>query len=173
LIREKGVFQMEDNQKFTLDLLEEVDNSYHEQEEISIIIKGKEKDVKSKLKVDKYFHPAKVKECVKELFQKLDILRNYTELDEKDNHIFKLWLMLLIVKHFSELDIPKSFKKQLAILEKLTESTVLYQIFSSFSVDEIKKVMAELDRRVHLTMTKLEAFEPYLKEIEETLQKKG
>jgi hypothetical protein len=160
---------MESNQEFTLDMLDEIENNYEEQEEIEIKLFTENGHKITKLKIDKYFNPKKIKLLIMELVQKIDILKNYTN-EFNSSEIYRLWLMLLLTKYFTSLDIPKEFKRQLAVIEKLTDSTILFQIFSNFKQSEIKKVMDELDKQTHVFMAKMEAYEPLLKEVEADIQ---
>lgn len=162
---------MELNKDFSLDMLEEIEKEFDEQIEIEVKFMTPKGEKTSKLKIDKYFSPKKIKACVMELVQKVDILKNYVS-ENKDSELYKLWMMLLLTKHFTSLDIPKEFMKQLAVIEKLTESTILFQIFASFKIEEVEKVMKELDKQTHYIMTKLEAYEPLLKEMEEEISVK-
>jgi hypothetical protein len=160
---------MEVNKEFSLDMLEEIEKEFEEQEEITLKIKTANGEKTAKLTIDKFFTPKKIKACVMELIQKIDILKNYVK-QESETELYKLWMMLLLVKHFTTLDIPKEFKKQLAVIEKLTESTVLFQIFSAFRVEEVEKVMSELDKQTHIITAKVEAYEPLLKEVKADFQ---
>jgi hypothetical protein len=160
---------MESNQEFTLDMLDEIENNYEEQEEIEIKLFTENGHKITKLKIDKYFNPKKIKLLIMELVQKIDILKNYTN-EFNSSEIYRLWLMLLLTKYFTSLDIPKEFKRQLAVIEKLTDSTILFQIFSNFKQSEIKKVMDELDKQTHVFMAKMEEYEPLLKEVKADIQ---
>jgi hypothetical protein len=157
---------MEEKIKFSLDYLEKIKENYEEQKEITIKIEKEDSTIDTVLFIDKRFSPVKVSECVKEIVLKMDILKNYIGNDSDSSKIYQLWTILMIVKYFSELPIPKDFQKQVAVLEKLSDSGILFQIFSQFDESEVKKIMKELDRITHIAMTKIKAYEPVIEEYE-------
>jgi hypothetical protein len=157
---------VEEKIKFSLDYLESTKENFEEKKEITIKIKREDTIIDTVLQIDKRFSPIKVNECVKEIVQKMDILKNYVDVDSDTSKIYQLWTILMIVKYFSELQVPKDFQKQVAVLEKLSDSGILFQIFSQFDEKEIQKIMAELDRITHIAMEKIKAYEPLFEDYE-------
>ena len=135
---------MSEDKQLSLEYIEEVADELKEQKEIFINIETKDGTERVGLTIDKYFSPIKIKLCVKELISKLDTLRVYIKDYEDVDELFQTWLVMLMIKHFSSLEIPNDFKRQVAILERLVETTVLFQIFANFNSSEILKIMAEL-----------------------------
>jgi hypothetical protein len=157
---------MEEIKDLSLELFEELDSQYDEKKEIIVKVKTLNGEMDTKLEIDKYFHPKKIEECVKELLKKIDYAKIYLNKEEDDKQLYQIWLILLIIKHFSSLEIPNEFKKQLAVLEKLIEHNLVFQIFAEFEVSEIHKVMNEMDRVTQILMVKLDALEPAFEEVE-------
>ena len=161
---------MEEKKELSLDLLNEIDKEYEEKEEITVFVKTKDGKVESKLMIDKYFNPTKIRDCIKELIQKIDYAKNYITDDRDQESLYKILLMLMLVKYFTTLDIPFAFKKQVAVLEKLSETQVLYQIFSSFNQKEVEKVIDELERFTTILMKKVDIYQPVINEAESNIK---
>lgn len=136
---------MSEDKQLTIDYLEEVADDFKEQKEIFVEIPTKAGIEKVGLTIDRYFSPTKINLCVRELITNIDTLRTYLkDLDDVDE-LFQSWLVMLMIKHFSSLEISSNFLKQVAILDKLVETTVLFQVFANFNTNEIEKVMKELE----------------------------
>jgi hypothetical protein len=148
---------LEEN-KLSLEYVEEVADQFKEQKEIEIEITTIDGKERVGLTIDKYFSPIKIKLCVKELISKLDILRKYLKDYKEVDEIFQCWLILLLIKHFSSLEIPYDFKRQVAILDRLVETTVLFQIFANFNKKEIEKIMQQLELVTVDALFKIEQF---------------
>jgi len=50
------------------------------------------------------------------------------------------FLSLYIIKHFSDLDIPNDFNKQVIALDTLVDAGYLTKIMDAFDVEELKKI---------------------------------
>lgn len=151
----------------SLNLLEEIDKQYEEQKEITVIIKAPTGNVETKLMIDKVFKPKKIKSCVEELIRKMDSARKMIKKQESLDEVIKMWMILLVMKYFSSLEIPSKFENQLAVMEKMVEYDIFFQIYSEFDNEQIHKVMDELDKVAQLFEARLDALEPTFKEIEE------
>jgi hypothetical protein len=149
---------MSENKQLSVEYIEEVSDEFKEQKEIFIEISTKDGVERVGLTIDKYFNPLKIKFCVKELISKLDTLRTYLNGDENVDEIFQCWLIMLLIKHFTSLQIPNDFKKQVAILDRLVETTVLFQIFANFDTSEIEKIMKQLESITVDALFKMEQF---------------
>jgi hypothetical protein len=164
---------MSEEKQLSLDYIEEISDEFKEQKEITIEIPTKDGIEKVGLTVDKYFSPIKIKLCVKELIMKLDMLRTYLKDYEEVDELFQCWLIMLLIKHFSSLEIPNDFKRQVAILDRLVDTTVLFQIFANFNTNEIEKVMTQLTSVTTDTLFKIEQFKDVFDQInkQESLSK--
>lgn len=156
---------LEEN-KLSVEYIEEVADQYKEQKEISIDVPTKDGIEKVGLTIDKYFSPMKIKLCVKELIAKLDLLRGYLKDYDNTDELFQCWLIMLMIKHFSSLEIPHDFKRQLAILDRLVETTILFQIFSNFNTSQIEKVMVELGSVTNEALFKIDQFQDVFDNLE-------
>jgi hypothetical protein len=174
---------MIEDKKLNVDYLEEVTDQYGEQQEITIKIQTKNGVERVSLMVDKLFSPAKVELCVKELIQKLDYLRPYVNKKDDSESLLQCWFMLLLIKHFTSLDIPYDFKRQVAVLDKMIETNILFQIFSEFETTEIEKAMHELEVRTLEANKRIDELEDdfikieknkieHMKKIQEIMEKK-
>ena len=136
---------MLEDKQLTIDYIEDVADDFKEQKEIFVEIPTKDGIEKVGLTIDRYFSPVKVNLCVRELITNIDTLRTYLKDLDNVDELFQSWLVMLMIKHFSSLEISNIFLKQVAILDKLVETTVLFQIFANFNTNEIEKVMEELE----------------------------
>lgn len=161
---------MSEKKKLSLDLLEEIQSSFSEQKEITVIIKTPNGEHETTVSIDKYFSPKKIDQCVKELIQKADYLKTIFKEKKDLKDILQLWMILLIIRNFSSLEIPFEFKKQLAVLEKLTQADILLQIFQEFDVNELNKIMDELDKVSINLRNNLDKNQNLFKEVEKNLQ---
>lgn len=158
---------MSENKQLSVDYIEEVADEFKEQKEILVEIITKDGKERIGLTIDKYFSPIKIKLCVKELIAKLDMLRAYLKDYEEVNELFQCWLIMLLIKHFSSLEIPYDFKRQVAILDRLVETTVLFQIFANFNASEIEKIMAQLELVAIDATFKIEQFKDVFDKLED------
>jgi hypothetical protein len=148
---------LEEN-KLSIEYVEEVADQFKEQKEIFINIATKDGNEKVGLTVDKYFSPIKIKLCIKELLSKLDMLRKYLKDYNDVDELFQCWFIMLMIKHFSSLEIPNDFNRQVAILDRLVDTTVLFQIFANFNTSQIEKVMIQLSEVSNDAIFELEQF---------------
>jgi len=152
-----------EEKKLTVDFIEEVADQYDQEEEITINIYTKNGIEEANVMINKQFSPYKIKSCVREFMSKLDMLKKYTKDFNDIEELIQSWYMMLLIKYFSSLDIPNDFKKQIAILEKMIDTTILFQIFSHFEPKEVEKAMLHLN---HATQNILLNIEKNSKEIE-------
>lgn len=147
---------MAEEKKLSIDYVEEITDQYNEQKEIFVNVQTKNGIEKVSLTINKYFSPLKIKICIREFMSKLDMLKKYIKDYDGIDELFQCWLIMLLIKHFSSLDIPNDFKKQTAILDRLIETTVLFQIFSQFDNSEIEKIMIHLNEVTNVLLDNLE-----------------
>jgi hypothetical protein len=146
--------------------IEELAKEFDEQKEIFITLDSKNGSKKVGLKIDKVFNPTKILLCVKEYFAKIDHLRTYLKDYNNIEDFLQTWMILMIIKHFSSLEIPYDFKRQLAVLEKMIDTKILFQIYSHFDDSEIKKVMKETSFRTEKITKHLEEYQDEFEEME-------
>jgi hypothetical protein len=162
---------MTEEKNLSVKNIEELAKEFNEQKEIFITLDSKDGSKKVGLKIDKVFNPTKILLCVKEYFAKVDHLRIYVKDYNNIEDFLQTWMMLMIVKHFSSLEIPYDFKRQLAILEKMIDTKILFQIYSHFDDSEINKVMKETGYRAKKVTEHLEDYKDEIEQLELNYQK--
>lgn len=163
---------MSEIKELSVDLLEELDKEYEERKECTIKVKTPNGSIDTLIYVDKLFKPKKIHDCVQELVMKVEYAKQFiANDDDKESNVFKMWLMLLVIKHFTSLDVPKDFNKQLAVIEKMLEAEIFYQIFAEFDTNEIHKVMDEIERVTNIINARIDGYESLIEETEAKRQK--
>jgi hypothetical protein len=147
---------MTEEKKLSIDYVEEITEQYKEQKEIFVNIQTKDGLEVVGLTIDKYFSPMKIKTCIRELMSKLDMLKRYIKDYNGVEELLQSWLMILLIRHFSSLEIPNDFKRQVAILDRLVETTVLFQIFAQFESSEIEKIMGHFNEVMNKVFENIE-----------------
>ncbi|MCR8994653.1 hypothetical protein [Brevibacillus laterosporus] len=118
----------------------------------------------------KHFSPVSIKNCVKEFVDKMDMVRAR----DKDGFgdIMMPYLTFLIIRHFTTLEFPHTFAKQLKAIEHMLNTGIMFQILMHFDEKEVKKVHDELDFILKNFDSKLPEIESLKKQIKEKLTDK-
>lgn len=120
-------------------------------EKITVDIKGYE------LKIDKYFSPSKINDMVRELGEKLEEMGKQN-IQIKDIDIIA-YMYLLVIKHFTSLQIPNDLSKQLQVLNELIDGDFLNDIINAIPEEEWKKigdVFARINENINITADLIE-----------------
>jgi hypothetical protein len=114
------------NKKLTFSNLKSLSSKKFTQKKI--IVDGYE------VTIDEQFRPSKIKQLVLELLQKSNYMR-------EQNIEFNLadYVVILIIKYFSDVDISDDLQKQLQAYEALIDLEYLEPILNAFDENEIKK----------------------------------
>lgn len=120
---------MSKNKKLTLSEIKKIDaKSFSGKKDV--IIKG------YSLTIDEVFRPTKIQELISEFIDKqLYIVENEIQFDQ--------WLeytLLLMIKHFTSLQIPDSFAEQIATWQLLIDNDLFADIVNNINQEEIKKM---------------------------------
>lgn len=153
----------------TLDLLEELYDEYEEQNEVTIKVKTSKGYIDTKIFIDKAFKPRKIQKCVSELVSKIKMANAYMSKNADGSSVYQMWFILMLIKYFTSLEIPNDFKKQVAVMEKMMESEIFFQIFAEFEKEEIDKVMKEAENISLVLQEKVEAYQPVFEEVQNNM----
>lgn len=89
--------------------------------------------------VDESFRESKFASLLEEALKKMNYIKeNNIEID------FASYSLILIIKHFTDIDIPEDLDKQLQILNMLIDFGYLKTILNSFDETEMAKLNARL-----------------------------
>lgn len=122
-------------------LIERASEKYENIREAVIVMEIDEKIETFTVEIYKHFSPVQIKMCVQELIEKIDLVRSH---DKKGfGNIIVPYMMFLIVKHFTTLELPNVFAHQLKAIEHMTNTGTLFQIFSYMDENEINKIKDE------------------------------
>lgn len=125
-----------------VNLLEKADSKYSTRfVELDIEIEGKTQ--KAVLEIDEVFRQSKIKACVQEFVEKMD----YTVKIDKSflEGVQEVYLIFLIIKHFSSFPAPNSYTEQVKIINKFIDNKLLFEIYKEFDRDQIARIQEELN----------------------------
>lgn len=147
----------ENIQSLDMTLIEKASEKYSNVREVFVQMEIDDEVKPFKVEIYKVFSPIGVKSCVRELIEKLDMVkaRNKDGLGD----IVIPYMMFMIIKHFTTLELPNVFSHQIKALEHMTNTGILFQIFMYFDENEVNKIREEI-------IFILDNFESNLPEIE-------
>ncbi|MDH6674435.1 hypothetical protein M2277_005127 [Paenibacillus sp. LBL] len=94
------------------------------------------------LEIDQTFRPTKIQGLISELAQKFEETKVQ---DTNILDIFTPYMILLMIKNFTSLDIPDKLDDQLKTLDFLVDNDFLVPIYESLPIAEVNKVYAEME----------------------------
>jgi hypothetical protein len=116
--------------------------------------------------LDMEFAPTKIQDLIREFVQAMDfVLSKGVKFSEFP---FNDYLNILVIRHFSSINIPNQIGVQLDILEKMINNDLLDQIILSFNRNQLERVSEEMigmTERISEVVDKLDK-EGKLQEIE-------
>lgn len=145
-----------------LNLLGKASKQYELTREVEIPVKIEDKVHMAVLKIDKVFSPSKIRDCVEEFVSRVDTFRKLNE--DKLHEVMEAFLIFMLIKHFTSFPAPKEYKEQVAIINMLLETDLLYKIYAEFDINEIKKITDEVET---VSITLEEKVGDYIKLAEE------
>jgi hypothetical protein len=128
--------------KLDLGFLNKANKQYDKKRKVDIPVEIEGKTQLSVLEIDEIFKPSKVRACVEELLNRLDVVRKTNESHLQD--VLEAFLIFLLIKHFTSFPAPVHYKEQVKVIQMLIETGLLYTIFAQFDFKEIEKVMSEV-----------------------------
>lgn len=94
------------------------------------------------LEIDKTFRKTKITALINELIEKFEETRIR---DTSILEIFAPYVILLMMKNFTSLDIPQKLEDQLKTMDFLIDNEFFVPIYENMPKEEINKVYAELN----------------------------
>lgn len=117
--------------KLTLSAIEKENKKYKEQ--FKVEVNGYE------LMVDKYFSPKKMNNLIEQLRKTAEYINKNEEIDE-EKFDFISYSLLLMIKYFTNLEIPDELSQELFVLEQLIEGEFFIGIINELPEQEVKKL---------------------------------
>lgn len=157
-------------QTLNMELIERASDKYANIREVVIQIEMDGQVRPFIVEMYKHFSPVSIKNCVQEFVEKMDMVRAR----DKDGFgdIMMPYLTFLMIRHFTTLELPNTFAKQLKAIENMLNTGIMFQILMHFDDAEVKKVREELDFIIENFDSKLPEIEALKKEIKEKLADK-
>lgn len=101
------------------------------------------------VKIDVQFKPSKIQLLAKELLEKSDYIKdNNVDLD------IASFALILLVKYFSDVEVPDEFDQELELYKLLIDNEYLSPIIGAFDETEIAKI-TEFTKQAKLNLDKL------------------
>jgi hypothetical protein len=101
-------------------------------------------------KVDKFFKDSKTMDLIAEMLVKLQEAKQ-DGIDLKT--IFIPYTILLLIKHFTDIDVPENINEQIAFLRMLIDQDLVNGILESFPKEDVERV----SRKIQEAMEEREA----------------
>lgn len=158
-------------QSLDMELIERASEKYSNVREVIIHMEIDGEVKPFFVEIYKVFSPVGIKQCVAELIEKIDLVKTR----DKDGfgNIIIPYMMFMIIKHFTTLNLPNVFSHQLKAIEHMTNTGTLFQIFMHFNENEVNKVREEISFVIDNFDKKLPDIEKLRKEIQEKLVDKS
>ena len=128
--------------------LKKLDKQFKEQKEV-IVQSTNNPELQFKLKIDTKFRNTKISAFFVELQEKINYCKlNNINIDET------IWVLypILLIKHFTDVTIPKKIEEQIHLSEQLVDNELLAPVLEKFPEDQleivsekIKQVIANTD----------------------------
>ena len=115
------------------------------------------------LKIDKHFRKSKINLLIAELVEKFDYGRAHNTPIES---IFLPFSTLLIIRHFTSLQVPEDLEGQVEVLKLLTDNDFLEPILENLPKDQMNIVMEEVAKVTQLMNERIDEFANDLKTVE-------
>lgn len=121
--------------KMTLGAIKKEDKRFDER--FTVVVQG------YTLEIDRNFRSSKISQMIAELVEGFEQARIYSkELGE----IFTPYAVLLMIKHFTSLDVPNKLDEQLAVLDLLDDGDLLMPIYNELPKDQVDLVFNEIEK---------------------------
>lgn len=123
------------------------------------------------VEIYKHFSTVQITQCVQELIEKL----HYVKVKNKGKieSVVIPYMIFLIIKHFSTLELPNVFAEQLKAIEHMTNTGTMFQIFMSFDEKEIAKIQSEVTKVLDNFNNNMEEVEDFKDQLRKMLVDKS
>lgn len=131
-------------EKLTLRKIKEYNEIIEERERVEFLVEYEDKKELVYITVEKNFTKTNIVGCIQEYLRKIDVLR--TKKVDLDNGFLEMYFIFQIIKHFTDLEMPKSIENQLVVMERLINTGLLFRIFAEFPHEQINKLLIEIGK---------------------------
>lgn len=122
--------------KISFKELEKLDKQYNKQKKIEV--NGYE------VMIDEKFRPTKIQRLIIEYQEKVKYcMDNDIDIEKVD---WTGYFLILLVKYFTDIEIPDEFSKQLIVLDLLLDNGFLMPIIEAMDEAEIKKISEYMEK---------------------------
>lgn len=146
-------------QSLDYQVIEKASEKYENLKEVLVLLEVDGKLRSYSVEMYKHFSTVQITQCVREIIEKLDHLRVRNK-GEIERSVVVPYMIFLIIKHFTTLNLPNTFAEQLKAIENMTNTGAMFQILMAFDENEVAKVQSEVNRV-------LENFDKNLEEVED------
>ena len=163
-----------------IELIEQSTEKFELQKDIEIEVEvfnkenGKIELETAPLKIDKIFSPTKLKRCILEyITNSIEIKSKYSK-NEEYIGVLEPYLIFMLIKHFSSLGefMPTKIPEQVALMNSMIDSSVLFQIMMEFEVGEIDRAREEVEIILAVFDSNMEEVEQIKKETRKFIKNK-
>jgi hypothetical protein len=129
-------------EKLTLRKIKEYNEIIEERERVEFLVEYEDKKELVYITVEKNFTKTNIVACIQEYLRKIDVLR--AKKIDLQNGFLEMYFIFQIIKHFTDLEMPKSIENQLIVMERLINTGLLFRIFSEFPQEQVTKLLQEI-----------------------------
>jgi hypothetical protein len=156
-------------EKLTLKKIKQYNEALEKKEKVEFFVEYEGQEDFVYITVDKYFTKTNIVACLQEYIKKLDVLR-LKKIDLQSGFL-EMYLIFQVIKHFTDLEMPKSIENQLIVMERLINTGLIFKIFAEFPQEEIDKLLEEINQMNENFNKNFEEFEKQLQGMDaDTLQ---
>jgi hypothetical protein len=119
-------------------MVEKANMKFGKKREVEIPVEIEGKTQIAVLEIDEVFAPSKIDACVKEFVSNIDAVRKSS--GDSFKSVIEAFMIFMIIKHFSDFPSPNTYKEQVKVINMLSETDLLYIIYSKFDQKEIEKM---------------------------------
>jgi hypothetical protein len=152
-------------EKFTLKKLKQYHDALEEREKVEFLVEYNGVEDLVYITIEKNFLQSDIVAMLQEYMKKIDVLR--TKKVEMQTGFLEMYLIFQIIKHFTDIEMPKSIENQLVVLQRLINTGLLFNIFVEFPREQIDKVLMEVQAMNMVVKENFEMFENQMKNIKE------
>jgi hypothetical protein len=149
--------------KLTLRKIKEYNEALEDKERVEFYVEYEDKKDLVYITIDKNFTKTNIVSCLQEYIRKLDVLR--LKKIELQDGFMEMYLIFQIIKHFTDLEMPKSIENQLIVMERLINTGLIFQIFAEFPKEQIDKLLMEIHDMNETFNENIEEFEKQISQI--------
>jgi hypothetical protein len=158
----EGFHDEKEAEKLTLKKIKQYNEALEQRERVEFEVEYEGQKDLVYVTIEKNFTRSNIMACLQEYVKKLDVLK--AKKIEIEDGFFEMYLIFQMIKHFTDIDMPKSIENQLTVLERLVNTGLLFEIFAEFPKEQIEKLMVEISTLQKTFEANFEEFEKQMKE---------